>query len=146
MSSTANSTKYYFFSFTSFLSPDRILTPQLIIQTVTQNSWTAHDEMLFTLHINIHVSLDFDDVRRWRWAIIIKPEIDRIGIMAPVGCLDQAWPCIVGIDLSKLGRIDDDSARDGHRDRLSTNYLERCATILEMLDAFHRAELPTAHG
>jgi hypothetical protein len=61
-----------------------------------------------------------------------------------IGRPNYAWPGIVGVDLSELGRIDYNSTRDGRRDYLSFHYLERCATILEMPNALQRAELLTA--
>lgn len=61
-----------------------------------------------------------------------------------VGRPNYAWSGIVGVDLSELGRIDHDSARDGRRDHLPFHYLERCAAVPEMPNALQRAELPTA--
>ncbi len=71
---------------------------------------------------------------------------DRNALSIPClyGLLYTTWPCIVGVDLSELGRVDYDSARDGRRDRLSSYYLERGATVLEIPDALQRAELLAA--
>jgi hypothetical protein len=63
--------------------------------------------------------------------------------MSAIGRPDYPWPSIVGVNLSKLGRINYNSARDRHRDQLSSYYLERYATILEMPNAIQRAKLPT---
>jgi len=63
------------------------------------------------LHIKVH-AIDLDLVRR----IILEQveEVDGIGIIgAVVGCPDNAWPGVVGIDLPELGCIDYDSTRDG---------------------------------
>jgi hypothetical protein len=53
---------------------------------------------------------------------------------AAVAGLNNSWPDVVRVDLPELGRIDYDSARDRYRDRLSFLYLERFATVLEVLN------------
>jgi hypothetical protein len=45
---------------------------------------------------------------------------------------NYTWPSIVGVNLSELGYINYNSARDRHRDYLPFYYLEYYTTILEI--------------
>jgi len=90
MSSTAHSTTCDSISLTNLSSRGRILTPRLIIQAVTQNRWTANDQVVLILHVNIRVvDLDLVGPRWWRTIIGPVEEIDSMGITQTfVGCSD----------------------------------------------------------
>jgi hypothetical protein len=56
-------------------------------------------------------------------------------MLLAISCPNYAWLSIVGVNLSELGYINYNSARNRRRDYLPFYYLERCATILEMPNA-----------